>query len=140
MFRERVAEMLYYSLRSLNKLDALKEQERLEASATDALSPISESSPLAFINYFDYSFNLLLVAQPQQHLTLLTLTSLVLSFPRLQILVELREKFQVIKVLYRFLYIINILIPLLFHQVFLLIFFLPYFQYYFYLIFAIIIF
>ena len=54
--------MLYYSLRSLDEFDALKEQERLKASATDAQSPTSEPSPLALINYFDYLLDLLLVA------------------------------------------------------------------------------
>ena len=54
--------MLYYSLRSLNKLDALKEQERLKTSIADAQSPTSEPSSLALINYFNYPLNLLLVA------------------------------------------------------------------------------
>ena len=54
--------MLRYSLRSLDKLDALKEQERLEASAADAQSPTPKPTSSASINYFDYPLNLLLVA------------------------------------------------------------------------------
>ena len=62
MFRERAAEMLRRGLKSLDELDALKEQERLETPVADAQSPTPEASPSAPIDYFDYPLDSSLVA------------------------------------------------------------------------------
>ena len=79
-------------------------------------------------------------SQPLQPLTLLTSTSLVLTFFQLLIPVKFREEFQVVEVLLRFLGIINILIALLFNQILLLISLSSSIQYFLYLIFAFIVF
>ena len=79
-------------------------------------------------------------SQPSWPSILLTLTSLVLTSFQSQILVEIRKEFQAVKVLRRFLYIIDILIAFLLNQVLSLTSYFPYFQYSFYLIFAIIVF
>ena len=79
-------------------------------------------------------------SRPLQPSTLPTPTSSVLTSSRPQIPVEIREKFQVVEVLRRFLYIIDVLIAFLFDQVLLL---MPLFsstQYFFYFVFALVIF
>ena len=79
-------------------------------------------------------------SQPLQPSTLLTPTSLVLTSFQPQILVEFREEFQAVEVLYKFLGIINILVALLFNQILLLISLFPSIQYLFYFIFAFVVF
>ena len=49
--------MLRYSLKSLDKLDTFKEQEKL----TSNLPPILATSSLALIDYSSYSLNLSLI-------------------------------------------------------------------------------
>ncbi len=48
MFRDQVAEMLYYGLKSLDKLDALEKKEREEASRrSEALATSSASAKVS---------------------------------------------------------------------------------------------
>ena len=96
------------------------------------LSQLSSTTLVILSTYYQ--------SQPLWPLIPLTPTSLVLTFFQSQILVEIREEFQVVEVLYKFLYIINILIPLLFNQVLLLMLLLSSTQYLFYFVFTFVIF
>ena len=92
--------------------------------------------PLSIILITPSTYHQSQLLQPS---TLPTPTSLVSTFFHSQILVEFREEFQVVEVLYKFLGIIYILVAFLLNQVLLLMLLLPSIEYPFYFIFAFVI-